>query len=103
MHARLDEDVRRTREVLETARHAKEAVQEYGKPGDLMPGWYAWDDVIAVCEQSLRYAQAVRGVVRQDQEPDTSQSPSYYAALGLDLLEVAASFSDHPDYGRLFG
>jgi hypothetical protein len=67
---RLDQGEQSVRHLLERAQSAKEHVEAYGKPGDLMPGWSDWPDVIAACHQMLRDIDAKRKLVARWSDAD---------------------------------
>lgn len=110
--ARYDEAETRARNLLDVARQARLAVKDPQLLGRVVPGWYAWPDVEAMCEGRLAGIALKRAILADCMKATSKQTVfnADHAAYGAPYLaphanlafrtlcRLATEFAGHLEY-----
>lgn len=103
---RLDEAEAEARDLLRTAQDVRLALRDPRLLGRVIPGWYSWPDVEAMCERALRDVESGRrALARHEDCAPWGGGPCEHAGTTdeppcLDLRDLLWRWRGHPDYSR---
>jgi hypothetical protein len=101
--ARIAEDERSTRSLLQSFRETREQLKNPKTLGLFMPGWHDWPQVEKMCARVLAECEVTRQVIARTEKGcechASGDETGYGVGWDWDVLDaIARPYADHPDY-----